>query len=762
MNLLPCRRLLALRLPVLALLLTLLYTSTRRAAAIDVAIDTGTRYQTIQGFGTCTIDWDSELAKTYSTPAFQDMYARDLGCSIMRLAVNPKVQPEEDLDLDHLNVDRLNFDAFPISTNGTLARALNARKLDEFKVIASVWSPPAWMKDNNSTTNGGRLRADRREHFGKYLAAFCTGFAQHFGVPIYAISIQNELRYAEPYDSCVYSPEQYRDSVRAVAAQFRKWGVKTRLQGPEDVGAATQYEVIQEMRYINQLQHDADTPSSLDLFNVHGYAGGGIAAGGSRASWSLLRYRLQGFDKEVWQTETSGEGTGWPDATLVGVSCNQALAYGNCNAWLYWQTIEAKPSAFALTAGSDKSARKYCAAKHFFRYIRPGAVRVGATGDNETFTVSAYVHDANKTLTIVMINSAAEPQRVNVALPAYPNIGNYRVWRTSAAESFAMQPDATPIDNKLSLRLPGQSIVTLYGAGTGLLPTALTPPTNLIAAAGAAQAELSWTAAWSAASGANRYTVKRGTSGAGPFKTIAVGLPTTHFTDTGLTNGTAYYYTVAATGKAGTSHDTAVASVTPDIARIAMTATAPLIDGAVDAAWAAAAVHPIAHVVTGSVGTDVDLSGQYRALWDRDNLYLLVDVMDDTLINKPGEPFNSDSIEVFVDGDNSKSVEYDKDDFQFVFPWGEATPIEAKHNATNGVAFAQAKTSTGYRVEIKLPFATLSSTAVADALIGLDVQVNDADTPTTRAGKKAWWAMTDNAWAEPPAFGSAKLLGAAK
>ena len=85
-------------------------------------------------------------------------------------------------------------------------------------------------------------------------------------------------------------------------------------------------------------------------------------------------------------------------------------------------------------------------------------------------------------------------------------------------------------------------------------------PTNLAATAGNAQASLTWTAS----AGATSYSVLRGTTNGGPYSTtVATGLTTTSFVNTGLTNGTTYFYVARATNAAGTSGNSNQASATP-------------------------------------------------------------------------------------------------------------------------------------------------------------------------------------------------------
>jgi glucose/arabinose dehydrogenase len=91
------------------------------------------------------------------------------------------------------------------------------------------------------------------------------------------------------------------------------------------------------------------------------------------------------------------------------------------------------------------------------------------------------------------------------------------------------------------------------------LPTAPPAPTGLIAAAGDTQVSLSW----SAAGGASSYTVKRSPTSGGPYTVVQAGIATASYLDTGLTNGTTYYYVVSATNTVGEGPNSAQASATP-------------------------------------------------------------------------------------------------------------------------------------------------------------------------------------------------------
>jgi hypothetical protein len=89
------------------------------------------------------------------------------------------------------------------------------------------------------------------------------------------------------------------------------------------------------------------------------------------------------------------------------------------------------------------------------------------------------------------------------------------------------------------------------------------PPAGLAATAGNGQVSLSWTGRL----GATSYNVCRGTTAGGESTTpIATGISSTSYTDTGLTDGTTYYYTVKAVNSSGTSAASNEASSTPILA----------------------------------------------------------------------------------------------------------------------------------------------------------------------------------------------------
>jgi len=106
------------------------------------------------------------------------------------------------------------------------------------------------------------------------------------------------------------------------------------------------------------------------------------------------------------------------------------------------------------------------------------------------------------------------------------------------------------------------------GGGGGSAPAA---PTGLVATPGNTTVNLSW----AATSGATGYYVKRSTTSGAESKISTQ--PGTSFSDTGLTNGTKYFYVVSAYNSYGESADSSEVSATPTAAPIAGTAPTALI-----------------------------------------------------------------------------------------------------------------------------------------------------------------------------------------
>ena len=68
----------------------------------------------------------------------------------------------------------------------------------------------------NPTAQDNQLRTDMYDEFAERCVAYIKILKQETGIDVYAISLQNEPRFSEPYESCVFNDEALRDLIKVV------------------------------------------------------------------------------------------------------------------------------------------------------------------------------------------------------------------------------------------------------------------------------------------------------------------------------------------------------------------------------------------------------------------------------------------------------------------------------------------------------------------------------------------------------------------
>ena len=172
-------------------------------------------------------------------------------------------------------------------------------------------------------------------------------------------------------------------------------------------------------------------------------------------------------------------------------------------------------------------------------------------------TVSSTGQDAfwpTTPITITSANTGATQWPVTLANAVNGLNGAVRIGVLNSQNQVVPQASAT------ANRVYAQTSANLASAFLQIVPGAVpSAPTNLGATPGNAQVSLGWTAV----SGATGYNVKRSTSNGGPYGNVATNVTGTSFVNTGLANGTTYYYVVTAVNASGESGVSAQVSATP-------------------------------------------------------------------------------------------------------------------------------------------------------------------------------------------------------
>jgi predicted carbohydrate-binding protein with CBM5 and CBM33 domain len=166
--------------------------------------------------------------------------------------------------------------------------------------------------------------------------------------------------------------------------------------------------------------------------------------------------------------------------------------------------------------------------------------------------VDAYWPTTPLTITSATTGSAAWPPALANAVNALN--GNVRIGVVNSQNQVVPQTSAT------ANRVYALQTANLPSAFLQIQPGAVPPaPTGLTGTAGNAQASLSWPAV----SGATTYNVKRSATSGGPYSNVQTGVTATSYVNTGLTNGTIYYYVITAVNASGESPISNQVSVTP-------------------------------------------------------------------------------------------------------------------------------------------------------------------------------------------------------
>ncbi len=165
----------------------------------------------------------------------------------------------------------------------------------------------------------------------------------------------------------------------------------------------------------------------------------------------------------------------------------------------------------------------------------------------------------------------------DISNPVNPvEVGKYESWRDPDGDGNFNQTITGNYNGAWNVHvfLPsGNVLLSDMKSGTFVFrvdPVALPGASGgLAATAGNGQVNLNW----AVTTGATGYTIRRATTSGGPYTTIKTNVVGTSYTDTGLTNGTTYYYVVTGTNAEGEGAYSNEASATPQVPSLATITT---------------------------------------------------------------------------------------------------------------------------------------------------------------------------------------------
>lgn len=393
--------------------------------SVTISLSPQTTYQTITGFGGANRMWGTQsLTPAEAQKAF-GTGVDEVGLSLFRVRLSS------------------NKTEWPI-----IIEAVKEANKRGVKVLASPWSPPPALKDNNSDIRG-RLLPQNYTAFKDYINEFIA-YMKNNGATIDVVSIQNEPDWQPTYESCDWTAEEM---INFLNAPGQITGAK--VAAPESLNF--------NQNFTNAILSNDAAAQKIDIVAGHIY-GSGIA------KFPLAEQK----QKEIWMTEylmnlntgnagapkwtTYSEAVKWGETIKMLVSVHDAMM-SNWNTYIWWYLQRFYSFIGDGEEGTTNGAvlKRGFAFAHFARFVRPGFVRIGTDATlNYYLKISAYKKDNQ--LVVVVINPEAFPIG-NVQLNGITQTN--AVTYTSSDALVMSQKTGTISDKKLTFDAPANSVTTI-------------------------------------------------------------------------------------------------------------------------------------------------------------------------------------------------------------------------------------------------------------------------------------------------------------
>ncbi|GAB4418704.1 MAG: glycoside hydrolase family 30 protein [Bacteroidia bacterium] len=429
--------------------------ATDTAAAVVLALDPGETFQTITGIGGSFTEASAHLLGRLSVEnrrRILEAYFGDTGArySLTRTHINScdfslghysYAPVPGDTELAHFTIDEDRGDLIP------MIKEAQALSTDGFKIIASPWTAPPWMKDNNDW-RGGKLLPAHYDTWARFFSKYLDAYRAE-GIDIWGITVENEpLGNANNWESMHFSAEEMNAFVRDhLGPTLRANSQTVKILGYD--------QNRDELRHWVDVMYD-DTAAAryFDGTAIHWYA--------STIDWfpEVLQYahhkapgkhliETEGcVDAEVphWQDDAwywSEEATDWgwdwapPETKHLHPKYVPVYRYARdligclnnwVDGWVDWNMVldrQGGPNWFGNWCVApvivDPEADEvyftplYYTMAHFSKYIRPGARRIGLDMA-DTALLATAVHNPDGSIVVVVLNQQPEARHLHIRL----------------------------------------------------------------------------------------------------------------------------------------------------------------------------------------------------------------------------------------------------------------------------------------------------------------------------------------------------------
>lgn len=178
-------------------------------------------FQVWEGFGGAITDAAGSVYAQMSQQqqnAFMDAWfgPKNMGCELVRVHMDScdfstemyeAMSDPNDRELKSFSFSRTEKYIIPMLRDAQKAAG------KPLKLMLSPWSPPAFMKTNGSRTHGGKLRPEYRDLWADYICRYIQEF-QNRGFFVQRLSVQNEPKAMQTWDSCVFTAQEEKEFLR--------------------------------------------------------------------------------------------------------------------------------------------------------------------------------------------------------------------------------------------------------------------------------------------------------------------------------------------------------------------------------------------------------------------------------------------------------------------------------------------------------------------------------------------------------------------
>lgn len=210
------------------------------ASGVAIEVDTATAYQSMDGFGYTLTGGSAtlihQLEPQKRATLLNELFSTDenaIGVSYLRVSIGASDLSDHvfsycDVPAGQTDPELNNFDLGPDKTD-LIPLLKEILKINpELKILGSPWSPPVWMKTNNSSI-GGSLKPGFYPSYAQYFVKYIQAMAAE-GIRIDAITVQNEPLHPGNNPSLLMLAADQADFVKNhLGPAFETAGIDTKI-----------------------------------------------------------------------------------------------------------------------------------------------------------------------------------------------------------------------------------------------------------------------------------------------------------------------------------------------------------------------------------------------------------------------------------------------------------------------------------------------------------------------------------------------------